>query len=459
MTLSLCLLIFLPKILYGAALAHCMWRDSDVAAIGLKLAVGVPLGFAISSSLFFAALVVGITPKHYSQAEFWGFLLLAILIVLRILSKLPRKAWRFVVPSRTIIFGGTILILAFGLLTYAFLYYARLHPYGFEDAWSIWNYMPRYLYRSNSADILFNSRFYEPFHPDYPLGLGLNVAWGWFVLQRESTSLPIAIGLYAILSPAFMLWTALQKWRAALPAMLATLVYLMNPNLKWAVGQMADLWLALYFLAAIVMLYGYLRSSEAGLLVLAGLLGGFAAWIKNEGILFAGVLLLIFVVMGWRRMIPRGAIKRLLAGMIPPVFVVSLYKLAVHAPSDLFRSDRSMMIQILNIQRWWIIAKEFLLSMLRHGDWPISVIVVLAAYGLLVGFDRAERPYQIWLLLLIVGQLIGYFGIYLITPHDLDWHLSTSVDRVISHLFPMAFFWLFLTLKPPFLVESNRSTA
>jgi archaellum biogenesis protein FlaJ (TadC family) len=70
-------------------------------------------------------------------------------------------------------------------------------------------------------------------------------------------------------------------------------------------------------------------------------------------------------------------------------------------------------------------------------------------YAVLIGFDSSERQRQIWLLIIILGQFAGYFFIYLITPHDLSWHISTSMDRVISHLFPMLIFWLFVALKPP----------
>jgi hypothetical protein len=437
-----------PKILFGFALIHWFWQEVDFPSIILKSAVGVPLGLGISSSLFFIAVLLGFTPKTYSKIEFWMFLCAATLTLLRFASK-QKGPWKFFILSSQDFASATILLAGAGLLIYAFLLYSRMHPYGFEDAWSIWNYPARFIYRTNSADIIFNNQFYELFHPDYPLGLGLNVAWGWLTWGRESTSVPIAIGFYIVICPALILWGALQKWRGTLPALLGTLLYMMSPNLEWSVGQMADGLLALYFLSALVMLYGYLRTSHLKLLLLAGLLAGFSAWIKNEGMLFICVFLFIFMIMAWKRIVNWSAMKWLSLGIFLPLLVVATYKSTVHSFSELFSSNYSLAMQVSDVQRWWTIGREFLIYIVQYGHWPVSIVLVLFVYIILTGFDASERRPQIWLLAILLAQFAGYFGIYLISPYDLDWHLFTSVDRVVSHLFPMVFFWLFVALQPP----------
>jgi hypothetical protein len=64
MTLLLSLLIFVPKILVGFALAHLLWKDTDLPAMFLKMSIGVPLGLAISASAFFIAAWAGVPPKY-----------------------------------------------------------------------------------------------------------------------------------------------------------------------------------------------------------------------------------------------------------------------------------------------------------------------------------------------------------------------------------------------------------
>ena len=80
MTFLIIFLIFLPKILFGFALVHLFWDDLDVSSLVTKFGLAIPIGMAVSSSLFFVSLLIGIPPKTYSLIEFWVFLGAAILI-------------------------------------------------------------------------------------------------------------------------------------------------------------------------------------------------------------------------------------------------------------------------------------------------------------------------------------------------------------------------------------------
>jgi len=54
---------------------------------------------------------------------------------------------------------------------------------------------------------------------------------------------------------------------------------------------------------------------------------------------------------------------------------------------------------------------------------------------------------QVMITTLIIA--CGYFMIYVITPHDLKWHIDTSIDRLMIQLLPMIVFGSFLYLKTP----------
>jgi hypothetical protein len=51
--------------------------------------------------------------------------------------------------------------------------------------------------------------------------------------------------------------------------------------------------------------------------------------------------------------------------------------------------------------------------------------------------------------IILLIQLLGYFAIYVVTPHDLEWHLAFSLTRSIYHLFPTALLLLFLVTDTP----------
>ena len=48
-----------------------------------------------------------------------------------------------------------------------------------------------------------------------------------------------------------------------------------------------------------------------------------------------------------------------------------------------------------------------------------------------------RRP-LIFLHIMLFVQLGIYVLTYVITPHDLQWHISTSLDRLLLHLIPLA---------------------
>ena len=53
----------------------------------------------------------------------------------------------------------------------------------------------------------------------------------------------------------------------------------------------------------------------------------------------------------------------------------------------------------------------------------------------------------IWIIPL--SQFIVYLLIYVITPHDLEWHLNYSMSRLLIHLFPMGLCCFFLFVNTP----------
>ena len=84
---------------------------------------------------------------------------------------------------------------------------------------------------------------------------------------------------------------------------------------------------------------------------------------------------------------------------------------------------------------------------IRYANWPISIILILLVYATLTKIDHNEVRQSTLLFLLFIGQLAGYFFIYLITPYNLQTHIMTSMDRLISHLMPVAILWVFATTR------------
>jgi hypothetical protein len=70
-----------------------------------------------------------------------------------------------------------------------------------------------------------------------------------------------------------------------------------------------------------------------------------------------------------------------------------------------------------------------------YSAWKVSA----PCYRKPLSFGRSPlviAPAQLSTLLLLGLMLGSYFAIYVISPHDLHWHLSRSFDRLLLQLWP-----------------------
>jgi hypothetical protein len=136
-------------------------------------------------------------------------------------------------------------------------------------------------------------------------------------------------------------------------------------------------------------------------------------------------------------------------GLLPVLAVVVLFKILYAPPNDLLSGQgwRITMARLADLSRYAITARVFIAEGLRVGNGGPAL---LAAYLLLVGFRLEDRrPTVILLAVILALTLAGYFLVYIITPHDLQWHLEFSIDRLIMHLWPGVLFVFFLVVPTP----------
>ena len=88
---------------------------------------------------------------------------------------------------------------------------------------------------------------------------------------------------------------------------------------------------------------------------------------------------------------------------------------------------------------------------MAFGTWVISAPVLLGLYLMLVGVDRkaARETGVVWVVSSVLLMFAAYYVAYLTTPHDVVWHLDTSLRRLLMQLWPSALFGFFLIARPP----------
>lgn len=445
------LAVFTPAMLAGFGLVHLLWEDQRISALALKLFLGAGLGIGLTSCLYFLRLLAAPGQGGYLVIQIG--LLILVLLALVWQKQIPRRiriSSMNVTPVQIMV--TLIAILVAGTALYVLVSAARLAPHGDYDAHAIWNLRARFIYRSGDDwQNAFSPMINRNFHMDYPLLVPLSVVGGWNTLGSEVLRIPTVLSMVVLMGMAGTMYCTLVHLRSISQAALAVVLLLATPDLLlYSTFQTADIPLTYYFVASASLLILANTENDRRLVLLSGLMAGLAAWTKNEGLTFVllmtGCTLLLFA--------NQGAFRSLLAflgGTAFPLFTVFLFKTLVSANNDLFADNSLFQIvpRLLDLGRYARILTHFLSELTRVGGWPVSILLVLFVYGLIMGavktLSRAEKT--VWLIPL--SQLAIYLFIYLITPHDLDWHMNYSMSRLLMHVFPLALFAFILFVKTP----------
>jgi hypothetical protein len=98
----------------------------------------------------------------------------------------------------------------------------------------------------------------------------------------------------------------------------------------------------------------------------------------------------------------------------------------------------------------------------KTGGYDVHRSVLIGACFLAVawGFDRRRLLNASTLSFIATFLLVnaGYFVVYMLTPLDLQWQLTCSIERLFLHTIPLAIFIAFLTL-PPWAPSTDRDPA
>jgi hypothetical protein len=449
MTLSSIALYSIPTII-GGLIVHTIWRANDLKVLLLKLALGVGIGIGIISLLYFVFL--------FTRQAWFLFLLLAIALLLTVLSirnwqPLDPTKREPLLPIQKVLFLFLVVILVIDLA--AFISTSLRIPHGAWDSWAIWNRAARFIFRSGADwQRIFSGEFNWLFHADYPLLVPLTTAWVWDVLNVETQRTPMVQAAIYLFLCGLLLFSALYTIRSFGTACVATIVLLGNPEYVGISSiQIADTPLAFFIAATAIIYVLYDNYRQPQILVLAGITTALAAWTKNEGLVFLAASLAGLFIIGYKNASAWRLAGWYSVGIVLPLAIVLFHKLALAPTSDIYnQSSAEIMAKVFDFSRYAPISKEFAAAFFTIAAWGFNIPAFLAYYIIMKrkwedSTLSARGVFAVAIILLI--QLLGYFATYVVTPHDLEWHLSFSLTRIIYHIFPTTLFLLFLITDTP----------
>lgn len=448
----------------GLSLVEFLWPAQLTAIEGrvLKYSLAAPCGLAVFSIVYFLWVIT--TQSRTVLVTFDLAIPLVVFTLLRRRSQNqtrllwamqtnPRQSAMWVSKSL-----GTGFVLAAAAALYSCIRWATTEPHGGGwDAVAIWNLHARFLFLGGPHWTDGFSTLIPFSHPDYPLLLPASVAHFWTYLQHDPEFVPATIAIVFTVSTVALLYSAVRILRTKTQALIAAIVLVSTPSfLKVGVSQFADVPLAFYILASIVLLgVSDLRATGSRkLLFIAGAMAGLAAWTKNEGLLFFCALIAVRlgqVLCGKNGRSLRRDFLPILMGAVPILLVIAYFKLFIAPPGDLFSSPQ-MLEKVTDPSRYWLIARWFGKELFFFSGWKLVPLTIgLAIYSQLLGSEISRQYRSSFSLstLVLAVTLTGYFAVYVITPYDLRWHLRFSLDRLFLQLWPSALFVYFLAVRTP----------
>jgi hypothetical protein len=410
------------------------------------------------------ALRLGLTLGGALGVSGWSFLLLLLLHgawvggdVLVEIALLAAAAWLYrrgretateagPAPARTHAFVAVWIAGTAAVALAHFLADARAAPHGQWDAWAIWNMKARLFARDPARwTIIFDQRL-KLTHGDYPLLLPAIVGRLFRAFGAESTALSRAVALSFGVATALVVGGGVASTRSATLACVAAWFLLTGPLATYTACQYADVPVGFFFAASVALLVLADAETErrGSLLVAAGAFAGFALLTKNEGTLFLVALLVTRVVR-----LPHPSRLRQLAAEIGyiaagsgPALVLSAWHRHLGRTNELLAAagSGSAMEKLTSWPRYVAVATTFS-NQFRNFDWWM---LVLLGIPLMIGTGEPQRRSTLAGLAVLTAVLVGgYFLVFIVTPYDLRWHLSTASDRLAVQLQPLMILCLF----------------
>jgi hypothetical protein len=450
----------------GFALTSFFWPRVkpfrfDLLALKLSLAIGI--GFGQASCIFFICLIVfGAAGKGFVLVECAALIAVVGFLIFKAVAKKHESSSQTVSDLQA---GSTrpwVLLttfcIAFVLGLARFVLLTMKSPHGDWDAWAIWNMRARFLFKSGERWRDAFSTILERSNPDYPLLLSTTIAGCWIYIGDETLIIPSLVAMLFTVGTIGLLVGGLSVLRDTSQAFLAGIILASTPFfLRHGTSQYADIPIGYFFLGTFMLLalHDVLSKKDSNFLILAGTAAGLSAWTKNEGLLFiATVSVGRFVAV-----VPSKGLRSYFAQMLSfakgliPVLAVIIYFKVVLAPASYLTARQEFVTTVekffdpsRHLQVWKAIANRIL----DFGNWSVSVPLLLVFYLLLLGakVTGKEKSAVVTTGIALCLLFLGYSIIFVITPLDLAFHLSTSVDRLLLQLWPSFIFLFFMTARP-----------
>ncbi|MBN4074078.1 glycosyltransferase family 39 protein [bacterium AH-315-E10] len=341
------------------------------------------------------------------------------------------------------------IFIGFLLITFLLILYSQVSLFYRWDAYAVWGIKGKVLATESLRETTFFSNLLHHYnHVDYPFlhPLMISVFYG---LSGEFNEL--GIKLFFPLSYLMLMVFLYHEFRRLLkPSLVFTLCILfiaLTPELLiWSTTGHAELSLVCHYTLSIAFILRWMKSGEIRDIIIASLFAAFLLFTKNEGMVIFAILVLVVLVQCLKN---KAQLKKdfPLFVLLPIVLLVPYmmwsYNLDVE---NVYTSQLTGAAAEGYLARLPIIIKTMAVELLNIRRWSLLFPLLLCL--LIMNRTQLLKDKRLQMLLMMLGlHLLGYATVYMISPNDVVWHMQTSLQRLILHVTPAAFFILIICLN------------
>jgi hypothetical protein len=383
-----------------------------------SLAVAYLAGAAAFGVLGSAALVLGLELARWQIIAGCGALL-ALGFVRRDGLATPEReqlaGWLRIFPVAVL---AVLAVLAIDLV---------VQPVWSDDAWAIWAGKAESIVVLGGLDPDYLAAA-SVLNASYPLVVPVLelVAYRFAGLPNELV--PLQLGLLFLAFP-YALVALLRGRVRALLAWTVALAVAAAPTLQIQTATaVADVPLAVFFALAGLAGWRWVEEGARTLLLLAGLFAAAAVGTKVEGRVFVLLLGIVLAVAAARHRRPLRELALVAAAVAASALPWVLWA-RTHEIADVFSAGGGLSPG--GVGRIPSATASLLWELADPSSW--LVVVGLAAAAVVVALTRASRREAgLYTLLVTLGSLAAMVAVYWVTPLDFDYHVATSVRRVVT---------------------------
>ena len=344
--------------------------------------------------------------------------------------------------------------LVFGIsfeVLYAF-FRALVKPIESFDAIAIYALKAKIFYLQHAIPQNFFSELknFVP-HVEYPLLLPLSETCIYVFLGNLNDLLVKVISPLYYLAILLVFYFLLRRNFGRKISLLFTFLLASIPQFKdYATNGYADILLAFYYSASFFYLFLWIQKNEKAFLMISFLCSALGMWTKSEGLILIGInmILVIIYIMSKKgrkslgQAIPYLAVSLALIGTF--LYIKKIFGVAIN--SDFDNSWASCLPTVVgNMKRIPLILYEYQRQFFGPKKW--NIVWILLLLGLIANFKKAFLKDMKFVTLSILLIFLFYALIFMATPQNITWHLSTTVSRLFIHFLPIVVLWLCLLFK------------